>query len=228
MARTRGEPRPGYDPTNLLQASLEPSTERFATDAARRTFSAACMRGSRSTPRSMARCCARSWRIARRSRDLRAARVAVVWSSAAATSRDARRHANARHRPHRRSCVCRDDDRSRTPWRCQPLTRGAPPGGVVADRRSAPSGRHGDTLQWRTMSRVRERHPVWEPPLTRPAPRSDYCRPAGERAAAEVIVRHRNTEVAGRQHLNEVFGAIDPLSVPGYVLPGRRGDSSPD
>ena len=51
---------------------------------------------------------------------------------------------------------------------------------------------------------------------------------------ADVIVRYRTSEVAGRQALHQVFGAVDPLLVPGYVYraaevlqkirPGHHGD----
>jgi len=73
----------------------------------------------------------------------------------------------------------------------------------------------GDTVQWRTIVGVvsdvpygdmlaRDRSPdaVYVPLLQSGVP------------AADVIVRYRASEVAGRQALHQVFGAIDPLLVP--------------
>jgi hypothetical protein len=76
----------------------------------------------------------------------------------------------------------------------------------------------GDTLQWRTivgvvsdfqygnaLSRDRSPDAIYVPLLQAGA------------SGADVIVRYRGTEVAGREALHQVLGTIDPLLVPGFV-----------
>jgi hypothetical protein len=77
----------------------------------------------------------------------------------------------------------------------------------------------GDTVQWRTIVGVVSDIPYGDP-LSRDRTTDAIYVPLlqADVPAADVIVRYSTSEVAGRQALHEVFGAVDPLLVPGYVF----------
>jgi predicted permease len=212
---------PGYDPTNLLQADLAPPADRFSTDDAR----AAIFRGVQQ-------------RLAEHGaldRALLRARLATRDGSGGTF--DLHEPAAAGARPSANILAALgamstlginvvegrslepSDDRARAPValisRSLALRhwRGRSPIGDQVRLAGV-----GDTLQWRTIvgvvtdlpygnliSRDRSTEAIYVPLLQTDVRETD------------VIVRYRATEVAGREALHEVFGAIDPQLVPGDV-----------
>jgi predicted permease len=211
---------PGYDPTNVLQVDLEPPAERFATADAR----AGVFRDvqARLTERDAVSSVLLRSRMARPTGDrgrfaIRDAHGALpnanIFATLGAMSTLGMEVTDGR-------ALDASDDRGRAPV-------------VVVSKSLATRHWHGrspvgeqvrlaavgDTVQWRTIVGVVSDLPYGDPfardrstdaiylPLLQEAPPS-----------AEVVVRTRTSEVAGRQALNEVFGAVDPLLVPGFVF----------
>ena len=212
---------PGYDPTNLLQADLAPPAERFSTDDAR----AAVFRGVQQSLAEHGALETALLRARLATRDGGGGTFDLRESAAAGT----RPSANILAALGAMSTLGIDvvegrslepsDDRARAPVAVISRSlaarhwRGRSPIGDQVRLAGV-----GDTLQWRTvvgvvsdfpygnlLSRDRSTEAIYVPLLQANVQETD------------VIVRYRATEVAGREALHEVFGAIDPLLVPGDV-----------
>ena len=212
---------PGYDPTNLLQVDLSPPAERFASDDAR----AAVFRGVEA-------------RLAEhRALDgvLLRARLAREGERGTFVLRDARSsgtlpNANVLATLGSMSTLGIDVIQGRAFEVSDDVTR--PPVALVsrsvASRYWAgqsPVGHQlrlaavGDTTRWRTVVGVVSDLPYGDP-FARDRSTDAIYLPLLQAGvpSTEVIVRHRANEVAGRQALHDVFGAVDPLLVPGFVF----------
>jgi len=212
---------PGYDPTNLLQADLAPPAERFSTDDARAAvFRSVQQRlaehGALETALLRARLATRDGGGG--TFDLRAPAAAGARPSANILAALGAMSTLGITVVEGRSLEP-SDDQARAPVAVISRSlaarhwRGRSPIGDQVRLTGV-----GDTLQWRTIvgvvsdlpygnliSRDRSTEAIYVPLLQADAQETD------------VIVRHRATEVAGRAALHEVFGAIDPLLVPGDV-----------
>ena len=221
MARRVVTMDPGYDPRNLLQVGLEPSGERFATKEAR----AAVFRGveARLAEHAAIDGALLRTRLAEKGNDDATFALRDRLTSGALPAANILATLGAMStlgisvvegRPLEAS-----DDHTRAPvvlisrslaarhWRAR---------SPVGDQLRLAGV--GDTLVWRTivgvvsdipygneLSRDRSPDAIYVPLLQADVP------------GANVFVRYRASEVAGRQALHQVFGAIDPLLVPGYV-----------
>ena len=221
MARRVVDLDPGYDPTNLLQASLAPSTERFATEDARATV-------FRNVQARLAEHAAvdnallRS-RVAEKGsgggrfavRDRTAS--GTLPTSNVVTTLGSMSTLGIEHIEGR--MLTDTDDRSRAPvvlvsrslatsqWRGSPVGQQIRLAGVS------------DTLQWRTIVGVVSDIPYGDP-FARDRSTDAIYVPLLQSgvASTNVFVRYRGNEVAGRQALNQVMGAVDPLLVPENVF----------
>jgi predicted permease len=212
---------PGYDPTNLLQAAVAPSPDRFATDEAR----AAVFRNVQ----------ARLAEHAAVDGSLLRSRIGEKGSDAGAFA--VRERAVAGRLPNANvvatlgsmatlgvelvegRLLAETDDRSRAPvvlvsrslaavhWRQSPIGQQVRLAGVA------------DSLQWRTIVGVVSDLPYGDPFARDRSTEAIYVPLLQTDAAAtNVFVRYRGNEVAGRQALNQVMGAVDPLLVPESVF----------
>ena len=212
---------PGYDPTRLLQASLAPSLDRFATTDAR----AAVFRNVQ----------ARLAEHAAVDEALLRSRLAEKGSEAAAFA--VRDRAVSGRLPGANVVATlgsmstlgidlvegrlleETDDAARAPvvlvsrslaashWRQSPVGQQIRLAGV------------GDTLQWRTIVGVVSDIPYGDP-FARDRSTDAIYVPLlqTDAAATNVFIRHRGNDVTGRQALNQVMGAVDPLLVPESVF----------
>ena len=222
MARRVVTIDPGYDPTNLLQADLTPPSDRFATNdarlpvyqaveaglAERAAIDGVLLRARLAEPRGV------SGRFALREPrapgTLPSANILATLGAVSTLGIDLvdGRHLNA------------SDDRTRAPVVVisQSLAlrhwRGRSPIGEQLRLAGV-----GDTLQWRTIVGVVSDIPYGDP-LSRDRSTEAVYLPLLQTTvpSVDVFVRHAATEVAGRQALHEVFGAVDPLLVPGYIF----------
>ena len=221
MAQRVVELDPGYDPANLLQASVAPSAERFTTDEAR----AAVFRNVQA-------------RLAEHEavdNALLRSRLAEKGSNAGSF---AVRDRAATGRLPGANVVATlgamstlgielvegrmlegTDDKSRAPivlvsrslaashWRQSPVGQQIRLTGI------------GDSLQWRTIVGVVSDLPYGDP-FARDRSTDAIYVPLLQTDAqsTNVFVRYRGNEVAGRQALNQVMGAVDPLLVPESVF----------
>jgi hypothetical protein len=112
------------------------------------------------------------------------------------------------------------DDDSRTPVvlvsRSLATTQGGKQSTIGKQVRFAGAA---DTLEWRTVVGV-VTDVLYGNPLSRDRSTDAIYVPLLQAGVPDafVFVRHRGNEVAGRQALNDVFGAVDPLLVPGTVF----------
>ena len=221
MARRVVDLDPGYDPKNLLQAAVAPSTERFATEDARATV-------FRNVQARLAEHEAVDHALLR-------SRIAEKGNSSAGFAM--RERAVAGKLPTTNIVAAlgdmstlgielvegrmlrETDDRSRAPvalvsrslamsqWRQSPVGQQIRLAGV------------GDTLQWRTIVGVVSDIPYGDP-FARDRSTDAIYLPLLQSGAqtTNVFVRYRDNEVAGRQALNQVMGAVDPLLVPEDVF----------
>jgi predicted permease len=76
----------------------------------------------------------------------------------------------------------------------------------------------GDTQAWRTIVAIVSDVPYGNP-LSRDRSTDAIYVPLlqADASDAQVIVRYKTSEIAGRQALNQVFAAVDPLLIPGFV-----------
>ena len=217
MARRVVNMDPGYDPARLLQASLEPPTDRFSTDDARAlVFSGVETRlaehgavESVLLRRRLASKTDAGGRFARRERSTVSLPSANILATLGAMSTLGIKIVEGR--PFETS-----DDAARAP--------------VVAISRSlamrdwrgrSPIGDQirlagvGDTLQWRTIVGVVSDLPYGNP-FSRDRSTEAIYVPLLQAGVSyvDVMVRYRTSEIAGRQALQQVFGAVDPLLVP--------------
>jgi predicted permease len=221
MARRVVELDPGYDPTNLLQASVAPSAERFTTDEAR----AAVFRNVQARlaeHEAVANAFLRS-RLAEKGSDAglfavrdRAATGRLPGANVVATlgamSTLGIELVEGR-------MLDETDDKSRAPvvlvsrslaasqWRQSPVGQQIRLAGI------------GDSLRWRTIVGVVSDLPYGDP-FARDRSTDAVYVPLLQTDAqsTNVFVRYRGNEVAGRQALNQVMGAVDPLLVPESVF----------
>ena len=221
MARRVVDLDPGYDPTNLLQATLAPPPERFPTDADRaavfrrtqeRLTTHAALDGALLRARLAERGDA-AGRFARRGAGTpRSLPTAHVHATLGALSTLGIRAMAGR-------LLEASDDTAQVPVALvsQSLAarfwRGRSPVGEQVRLAGL-----GDSLQWRTIVGVVSDVPYGNLLSRDRSPDAIYV-PLLQAGAqdVEVVVRHRVGEVAGRQALHQVFGAVDPLLVPGYV-----------
>jgi len=213
---------PGYDPTNLLQVDLSPSTERFPTDDAR----AAIFRGVQARlaehgaidgvllrTRLGEQRSERGAFALREAPPARALPSAHILATLGAISTLGIDLVDGR-------LLEPSDDRTRTPVVLVSRSLAAKQWGA-----QSPLGKQlrlagvGDTLQWRTVVGVVSDILYGDPLARYRSPDAIYV-PLLQTGVADafVFVRHRGSEVAGRQALHDVFGAIDPLLVPGSVF----------
>ena len=212
---------PGYDPTNLLQASVAPSPDRFATDDARaavfRTVQAKLAEHDAVDDAFL-----RS-RLAEKGSDASAFAVrdrattgklpgANVVATLGSMSTLGIELVEGR-------MLAETDDKSRVPvvlvsrslaasqWRQSPVGQHIPLAGM------------GDSLQWRTIVGVVSDLPYGDP-FARDRSTDAIYVPLlqADAQSTNVFVRYRGNEVAGRQALNQVMGAVDPLLVPESVF----------
>jgi hypothetical protein len=222
MARRVVQMDPGYDPTNLLQVDLSPSRERFKTDDARAAVfrnvetrlsdhpavEGVLLRARLGEPRSE-----RGELVVRDAvpaATLPSANIVATLGTLSTLGIDL---VSGR-------LLETSDDATRSP--------------VALDSRSlaaklwgpqSPIGKQlrfagvGDTLQWRTVVGVVS-DMLYGNPFSRDRSTDALYVPLLQAGAPDVFVflRHRGTEVAGRQALSDVFGAVDPLLVPGTVF----------
>jgi len=221
MAQRVVELDPGYDPANLLQASVAPSAERFTTDEAR----AAVFRNVQA-------------RLAEHEavdNALLRSRLAEKGSNAGSFA--VRDRAATGRLPGANVVATlgamstlgielvegrmleETDDKSRAPvvlvsrslaasqWRQSPVGQQVRLTGI------------GDSLQWRTIVGVVSDLPYGDP-FARDRSTDAIYVPLLQTDAqsTNVFVRYRGNEVAGRQALNQVMGAVDPLLVPESVF----------
>jgi len=213
---------PGYDPKNLLQVDLSPSAERFKTEDARAAIfrnvqgrlsehpavDAVLLRTRLGEPRSD-----RGELVVRDAAPTRTLPSANIIATLGALSTLGIDLVSGR-------LLETSDDATRSPVALVSKSLAAKLWGA-----QSPIGKQvrfagvGDTLQWRTVvgvvsdmlygnpfDRDRSTEAIYVPLLQAGVP------------DAFVFLRHHGSEVAGRQALNEVFGAVDPLLVPGTVF----------
>ena len=221
MAQRVVELDPGYDPANLLQASVAPSAERFTTDDAR----AAVFRSVQARlaeHEAVDNAFLRS-RLAEKGSDAGSFAVrdraatgrlpgANVVATLGAMSTLGIELVEGR-------MLEETDDKSRAPvvlvsrslaashWRQSPVGQQIRLTGI------------GDSLQWRTIVGVVSDLPYGDP-FARDRSTDAIYVPLLQTDAqsTNVFVRYRGNEVAGRQALNQVMGAVDPLLVPESVF----------
>jgi hypothetical protein len=221
MARRVVTLDPGFDPTNLLQVTLEPSTDRFPAGEGRSAVyrqveSRLAAHGSLSGALLRTKLADKGDRDARfEVRHVRAG-GALPASNIVATL-GAMSTLGIELKEGRD--LAASDEAGRTPVVVisQSLAARHWPGvsPIGAEVRLAGTA---DSLTWRTivgivsdipygnaLSRDRSADAIYVPLLQAGVPYTD------------VIVRARRGEVAGRQALHDVFGAIDPRLIPGYV-----------
>ena len=221
MAQRVVELDPGYDPANLLQASVAPSAERFTTDEAR----VAVFRNVQARlaeHEAVDNAYLRS-RLAEKGSDAGSFAVrdraatgrlpgANVVATLGAMSTLGIELVEGR-------MLEETDDKSRAPvvlvsrslaashWRQSPVGQQIRLTGI------------GDSLQWRTIVGVVSDLPYGDP-FARDRSTDAIYVPLLQTDAqsTNVFVRYRGNEVAGRQALNQVMGAVDPLLVPESVF----------
>jgi predicted permease len=221
MARRVVELDPGYDPTNLLQAAVAPSPDRFATDDAR----AAVFRNVQARlieHEAVDNAFLRS-RLAEKGSDAGAFAIrdraatgklpsANVVATLGAMSTLGIELVEGR-------MLAETDEKSRAPvvlvsrslaasqWRQSPVGQQVRLAGVA------------DSLQWWTIVGVVSDIPYGDP-FARDRSTDAIYVPLLQTDAqsTSVFVRYRGNEVAGRQALNQVMGAVDPLLVPESVF----------
>jgi len=219
MARRVVDMDPGYDPENLLQVGLEPSTERFRSEEARasvfkdaqsRLAEHRALDGAilRTTLADRDRRGTFALRESPTTGALPSAHIVATLGAMSTFGIDV-----IEGRP-----LDATDDRTQAPvvLISRSLARHWQGRSPIGDRLRLAGV--GDTRQWRTvvgvvsdipygnqLARDRSADAIYVPLLQSGAP------------ATNVFVRFRTSEVAGRQALHQVFEAIDPLLVPGYV-----------
>lgn len=212
---------PGYDPTNVLQVALEPSAERFPEGAARNEVYGQ-VEGRLAGHGALSGVLLRTKLAEKGDRDarfeLRNARAggalpaANIMATLGAMSTLGIEIKEGRD-------LSGTDDEARAPvvaisqslaarhWRgTSPIGDQVRLAGVA------------DSLTWRTIVGVVSDIPYGNE-LSRDRSADAIYVPLLQAGVAytDVIVRTRLGEVAGRQALHDVFGAIDPLLIPGYV-----------
>ena len=219
MARRVVTIDPGYDPARLLQVGLEPPADRFATDDARaRLFTGVHARlaghgaiegvllrttlgrsesGGTFEPRTA---------VAGGRPAARVVATLGALSTLGITVNDGRGLQIA-------------DDRAQPPVAVISralAVRHWPGRSPVGDQLRLTTG---EGEPWRTIVGVVSDIPYGNPLARERSAEAIYV-PLLQTAAtgAEVVVRHRTSEIAGRQALYDVFGAIDPQLVPGHVF----------
>jgi hypothetical protein len=213
---------PGYDPTNLLQVDLSPSPDRFETPRARAmifrnvqarlsenpAIQSALLRARIGEPRSEGGVFV--LRDAAPSPNRPSANIVATLGSVATLGIDL---------VSGRLFETSDDD-SRTPVvlvsRSLATTQWGNQSPIGKQVRFAGAA---DTLEWRTVVGV-VTDVLYGNPLSRDRSTDAIYVPLLQAGVPDafVFVRHRGNEVAGRQALNDVFGAVDPLLVPGTVF----------
>jgi hypothetical protein len=221
MARRVVTIDPGFDPKNLLEVELAPSAEQFPTDDARlAVFRNVTARLSEHTAFDGALL---RTRLANKDADggtfaLRDSRAtaerptANVLATLGAMSTLGIELVDGRF-------LAASDDRAHAPVAlisrsvATRLWRGRSPVGEQLRLAGV-----GDTTEWRTIVGVVSDIPYGNL-IARDRSLEAIYVPLLQTAAAEanVIVRVRTTEVAGRQALTEVFEAVDPMLAPGNV-----------
>ena len=219
MARRVVTIDPGYDPARLLQVGLEPPADRFATDDARarlfvdvqarlaehgaiegvllRTTLGRRDGGGTFEPREGT---AGGKATAQVVATLGAISTLGIAVSEGRTLQSA-------------------DDRAQPPVAVVSRALAARhwPGRSPVGHQLRLTGTEGES--WRTIVGVVSDIPYGNP-FSRDLSAEAIYVPLLQTAAsgAQVVVRHRTSEIAGRQALYEVFGAIDPQLVPGHVF----------
>jgi putative ABC transport system permease protein len=222
MARRVVTIDPGYDPTNLLQTALIPAPHRYPTVDARHEVYRLVQTGlaeHRALDRVMVRNQLAEQRTERgRFATLEASATSVLPTAHIVAASGAMSALGIDLVEGREFTL--SDDRTRAPVALisQSLAaghwRGRSP--VGAQVRLAGVG---DTLQWRTIVGVVGDIPYGDPLSRDRTPDAIYVPVLQvDVPFVNVIVHHSATELAGRQALHEVFGAVDPLLVPGYVF----------
>lgn len=221
MARRVVSIDPGYDPKHLLQTDFEPPAERFASDDARATVfrnvharlaEHGAIDGALLRKKLAERGGDEGKFALRLSRGSAALPTANILATLGAMSTLGIGVIDGR-------LLDESEDQTRSPVAlisrslAARLWRGQSP---VGDQLRLAGV--GDTLQWRTIVGVVSDFPYGNP-LSRDRSTDAIYIPLqqAEVANTSVFVRYRESEVAGRQALHQVFGAIDPLLVPGYV-----------
>lgn len=212
---------PGYDPTNLLQAYLEPPTDRFRTrDERIQVFHTVQERLAEhgAVDDVLLRA-----RLAEQSDDRGA--FAVREGQAPGTSRSANVLAVLGAMSTlgielvEGRLLGAGDDQSRTPVVLISRSLAARHWGgrsPVGDQLRLAGA--GDTLQWRTVVGVVSDIPYGDMLSRDRSTDAIYLPlPQSEAAGASVVVRYRTSELAGRQALHQAFADVDPLLTPGYV-----------
>jgi predicted permease len=212
---------PGYDATNLIQAYVTPSVERFATRDAR----AKVFRGVQTQLDAQSEVAAAMLRTTLTKKGSESSRFVLrehVGATQPPTANIVGTFGSLStldiHLVQGRSLIDADDlTRPLVVLVSQSVaTRHWPNRSAVGEQLQLPGV--GDTLQWRTvvgvvsdipygdlLSRDRSADAIYIPLLQADAP------------SANVFVRYRSNEIAGRQALNQAFGAVDPLLVPDGV-----------
>jgi len=222
MARRAVRIDPGYDPTNLLQVDLTPPVDRFPTNDARMAafrdveaglvdhdaLDGVLLRARLAEPRGD------GGKFAlREPRAPGALPTANVLATLGAVSTLGIELVDGRN-------LNASDDRTHAPVvaisRSLAIRHWGGQSPVGAQLRLAGVG---DTLQWRTIVGVVSDIPYGDP-LSRDRTTDAIYVPLlqTDESSVDVFVRHTASELAGRQALHDVFGAVDPLLVPGYVF----------
>ena len=220
MARRVVSIDPGYDPARLLQVELSPSAERFATTAARdgvfrdaqaRLAEDAAVSGVLLRARLAGRDEGATFAV-RAAHPPTAVPPAHVLATLGPVSTLGITIVQGR-------LLADSDDRRHPPVAVisQALAARQWPGRSPIGEQLRLAG--GDTQPWRTIVGVVSDLPYGNP-LARDRSVEAIYVPLlqTEAEAAQVFLRCRTSEMAGRQALLRVFGAIDPDMVPGYVF----------
>jgi hypothetical protein len=211
---------PGYDPARLLQVGLSPSAERFGTEDARSmvfrsaharlaehgALDGAVLRAKLATRDGSGTFALRAPHAPDR---LPSANVLAMLGDMSVVGIEKVEGRLFQH----------TDDRAQVPVALVSRSlaarhwHGQSP--VGHQLRLAAAGGH---TEWRTIVGVVSDVPYGNPLSRDRSPEAIYIPLLQARLAdADVIVRYRTSEVAGRQALRESLSAIDPLLVPGYV-----------
>jgi len=222
MARRVVTIDPGYDPTNLLQAELAPPAERFPTADDRHDVYRGVQAGLAEHP-AVGHALLRTRLAEPRGESgrfvLRGPRTAGTRPTANVLATLGNVSALGIQLVDGRP-IDVNDDRTRAPValisRSLAIRHWGGQSPVGAQLRLAGVG---DTLQWRTIVGVVSDIPYGDP-LSRDRSTDAIYVPLLQTDVSDVnvFVRHTAGEVAGRQALHDVFGAVDPLLVPGYVF----------
>lgn len=211
---------PGYDPARLLQVDLTPPAERFAPgdprdavfrDAQARLAEEAAVEGVLLRATLAGRDAGATFMVRAADRETAAAPAHVLATLGAVSTLGIA--------PVQGRLLEARDDRRHPPVAVisQALAARQWPGRSPIGEQLRLAG--GDAQPWRTIVGVVSDLPYGNPFARDRSAEAVYVPLLQtDAASARVYLRYRGSEVAGRQALHRVFGAIDPAMAPGYVF----------